>query len=133
MDISGRASAAGRLNMFPRRTLRPAVVVLAVAAVIGIPVPADATRQETPYAMAAGPSGSALADHSGIASRGDRGDRADRGRGSAERGQAEPPDDQAQKPDDCPTEMWTVPVELRGVLCVLLLEKHPEEPAGGGS
>jgi hypothetical protein len=119
--------------MFPRKALRPTVVVLAAAAVIGIPVPVEASDRGVPYATVTAGSGSALTDPSGVASRGDRRGRADReGRGSAERGQAEPGADN-QAHDDCPTQMWTLPIELRGVLCVLLLEKHEEAPAAGGS
>lgn len=116
--------------MIPRRALQAGVVALAVAAVIGIPVPAGATQPKSAHGAVIADSASAPAARPGITSRGGR---ADRGRGSAERGQAEPPDDQAQPADDCPTEMWTLPIELKGVLCVLILEKHEEDPAGGGS
>jgi len=33
--------------------------------------------------------------------------------------------------DNCPTKQWTVPLELKGLACVLLLPK-PEPPEGGG-
>ena len=33
--------------------------------------------------------------------------------------------------NNCPTKQWTVPLELKGLACLLLLPK-PEPPAGGG-
>ena len=33
--------------------------------------------------------------------------------------------------DNCPTEQWTVPLEIKGLACLLLLPK-PEPPEGGG-
>ena len=33
--------------------------------------------------------------------------------------------------DNCPTKQWTVPLELKGLACILLLPK-PEPPEGGG-
>jgi hypothetical protein len=37
----------------------------------------------------------------------------------------------AGKQDNCPTEGWTVPLELKGLACILLLPK-PENGEGGG-
>jgi len=39
-----------------------------------------------------------------------------------------------QPPNNCPTKQWTVPLELKGLACLLLLPK-PEQPgdAGGGN
>ena len=39
-----------------------------------------------------------------------------------------------QPPNNCPTKLWTVPLELKGLACLLLLPK-PEQPgdAGGGN
>jgi len=36
-----------------------------------------------------------------------------------------------EQPNNCPTKLWTVPLELKGLACVLLLPK-PEQPADGG-
>jgi len=33
--------------------------------------------------------------------------------------------------DPCPTEQWTIPLELKGLACILLLPK-PEQGDGGG-
>ena len=33
--------------------------------------------------------------------------------------------------DNCPTKQWTVPLELKGLACILLLPK-PEKPDDGG-
>ena len=37
-----------------------------------------------------------------------------------------------QKPNNCPTKLWTVPLELKGLACVLLLPK-PDQPPDGGN
>ena len=36
-----------------------------------------------------------------------------------------------EPPNNCPTKLWTIPLELKGLACVLLLPK-PEQPADGG-
>jgi hypothetical protein len=36
-----------------------------------------------------------------------------------------------EKVDNCPTKQWTIPLELKGLACLLLLPK-PEPPGGGG-
>lgn len=47
----------------------------------------------------------------------------------------DPEGPEAQKSDEpvdnCPTKQWTVPLELKGLACILLLPK-PEPPEGGG-
>ena len=37
-----------------------------------------------------------------------------------------------QEQQNCPTEMWTIPLEIKGLACLLLLPKPPEEDGGGG-
>jgi hypothetical protein len=40
-----------------------------------------------------------------------------------------------EAPNNCPTEMWTIPLEVKGLACILLLpkpEKGDEESGGGG-
>jgi len=55
-----------------------------------------------------------------VMSRGDR-------RGQAREGdQTEEP---AEPEDECPTELWTIPIEIKGLACILLLGK----PAGDDS
>ena len=34
-----------------------------------------------------------------------------------------------EKKDNCPTDLWTVPLEVKGLACILLLPK-PEKPEG---
>jgi len=54
---------------------------------------------------------------------------ASRGR---DNGDPEGPDGKkAEKPDNCPTKNWTIPLELKGLACILLLPK-PENGGGGG-
>jgi hypothetical protein len=45
-------------------------------------------------------------------------------------GDPEGPDSE-EKVDNCPTKQWTIPLELKGLACVLLLPK-PEKQDGGG-
>ena len=41
------------------------------------------------------------------------------------------PDKKAEPPkDNCPKELWTVPLEIKGLACILLLPK-PEQPGSG--
>jgi hypothetical protein len=53
----------------------------------------------------------------------------------ASRGQApgepEPPDE-PEAQDDCPTELWTVPLEVKGLLCLLVLPKPDSGEESGG-
>ncbi|HEV3363865.1 MAG TPA: hypothetical protein VG795_06940 [Acidimicrobiia bacterium] len=40
-----------------------------------------------------------------------------------------------EEQNNCPTEMWTVPLEIKGLACILLLpkpEKGDEDEGGGG-
>ncbi|HEU5449529.1 MAG TPA: hypothetical protein VFW57_10990 [Acidimicrobiia bacterium] len=43
---------------------------------------------------------------------------------------AEDPSDADEPVDNCPTKQWTVPLELKGLACLLLLPKP--EPGGDG-
>ena len=58
----------------------------------------------------------------------DRGTR-DRDRGQAEEPGTTDPAEEETPPDPCPTEMWTIPVEVEGLLCVMALPKAEEPPA----
>ena len=40
--------------------------------------------------------------------------------------------DDAQPVDTCPTKQWTVPLELKGLACILLLPKPEPGGEGGG-
>lgn len=52
-------------------------------------------------------------------------------RGGEENGDPEGPAAKSkEKADNCPTKQWTVPLELKGLACILLLPKP--EPEGGG-
>jgi hypothetical protein len=44
------------------------------------------------------------------------------------------PQKKEEPPKNCPTEMWTIPLEIKGLACILLLPK-PEKKDGesGGS
>jgi hypothetical protein len=56
----------------------------------------------------------------GVMSRGDR-------RGQArEADQGEEPE---EPEDECPTELWTIPIEIKGPACILLLGKPADEGA----
>ena len=57
-----------------------------------------------------------------IASRGDDGDNGD----------PEGPNGKKEKVDNCPTDMWTVPLEVKGLACVLLLPKPEKQGQDGG-
>lgn len=39
--------------------------------------------------------------------------------------------DEGSAQDNCPTEGWTIPLELKGLACILLLPK-PDQGGGGG-
>ena len=104
-----------------RRTANTAKAALlaAMALVLGVEAPATALVQRPPD----------------VGSRGNyRGEqeRAERERGERERGQTPAPEEGASEPaDDCPTELWSVPIEIKGVACLLIAKKPPEEaPAG---
>jgi hypothetical protein len=69
------------------------------------------------------PAGASVSNSSGVMNRGDR------------RGQT-PPDGTGgeagseEAVDDCPTELWTIPLEIKGLACILVLGKPAgEEPA----
>ena len=48
---------------------------------------------------------------------------ADRGVDPADR---DGEDGDGEAPDNCPTELWSIPVEVEGLACVLLLPVEPE-------
>jgi len=39
---------------------------------------------------------------------------------------------QQEQPKNCPTEMWTIPLEIKGLACLLLLPKPEPDEGGGG-
>ena len=45
---------------------------------------------------------------------------------------AESPSDADEPVDNCPTKQWTVPLELKGLACILLLPKPEPGPEGEG-
>ncbi len=52
-------------------------------------------------------------------------------------GDPEGPSVQEEPADNCPTELWTIPLEIKGLACILLLPKperpdEGEESSGGG-
>jgi hypothetical protein len=50
-------------------------------------------------------------------------------------GDPEGPSAKEEEQNNCPTEMWTVPLEIKGLACILLLpkpEKGDEDSGGGG-
>lgn len=52
-------------------------------------------------------------------------------RGGGENGDPDGPSAKNQEEkDNCPTELWTVPLEVKGLACILLLPK-PEKQNGG--
>ncbi|HYH48543.1 MAG TPA: hypothetical protein VEG38_03245 [Acidimicrobiia bacterium] len=58
-------------------------------------------------------------------------------RGADDNGDPEPAANHEEaEQDDCPTELWTVPLEIKGLVCILILPKSEEEggeeAAGGG-
>lgn len=55
---------------------------------------------------------------------------ADRGIEPADRSD-EDGDEAEEAPDNCPTELWTIPLEIENLACVLLLAKDSEEAGGG--
>ena len=45
---------------------------------------------------------------------------------------AEEPTDADEPVDNCPTKQWTIPLELKGLACILLLPKPEPGGEGGG-
>lgn len=37
-----------------------------------------------------------------------------------------------ERPDNCPTQLWTIPLEVKGLACILLLPKPERQDDGGG-
>jgi hypothetical protein len=95
-------------------TRSKAVLLAAMAVVLGLEAPAAGLMQRPPD----------------VDSRGDY--RGQRERGERERGQTPAPEEGASEPaDECPTELWSVPIEVKGVACILIAKKPPEDaPAG---
>jgi hypothetical protein len=88
-------------------TRRVALSLAALTALATMPVLAEAT-----------PAGASGAIVSPTARGGDNGD-------------PEGPEAASEEPaDNCPTELWTVPLEVKGLACILLLPK-PEKPDEG--
>ena len=88
-------------------TRRIALPIAALTAVATLPV------------LAAVPAGASTPSRSGIESRGDR------------PGDPKGPDKKAEDPQgNCPTTKWTIPLEIKGLACILLLPK-PEQPGSG--
>ena len=56
---------------------------------------------------------------------------ASRGKGG-DNGDPQGPDAKKEKTDTCPTKQWTVPLELKGLACLLLLPKPEPGGEGGG-
>ena len=86
---------------------------------VALPLAALTALATMPVLAAAAP---ASASSSWIASRGD--------------GDPDGPDgnsatDEDEPVDNCPTKQWTIPLELKGLACILLLPK-PEPADGGG-
>jgi hypothetical protein len=91
---------------------------------IALPIAALTAMATMPLLAGAAPAGASPASHSGIASRGDR------------PGDPKGPDKKAEQPqNNCPTTLWTIPLEIKGLACLLLLpkpEKQGENGQGGG-
>jgi hypothetical protein len=90
-----------------------------------LPIAALTALATVPLLAGAAPAGaSGLAAKPGIASRGDR------------PGDPKGPDKRAEEPqNNCPTTLWTIPLEIKGLACILLLpkpEKQREDGSGGG-
>jgi hypothetical protein len=53
-------------------------------------------------------------------------------RGGGENGDPEGPSAKnKEQKDNCPTELWTVPLEVKGLACILLLPKPEKQDQGG--
>jgi hypothetical protein len=89
--------------MLTRRFALPlaALTAFATLPVFAVAAPAGAATQPSPLARGGGDNG----DPGG------------------------PADQNEEQKDNCPTELWTIPLEVKGLACVLLLPK-PEEPEG---
>jgi hypothetical protein len=87
---------------------------------IALPIAALTALAMLPVLAGAAPAGAsgAGAGH-GVASRGDR------------PGDPKGPDKKDEPPNNCPTTMWTIPLEIKGLACILLLPK-PEKPGENG-
>jgi hypothetical protein len=91
---------------------------------IALPIAALTAMATLPLLAGAAPAGASTGSRSGIASRGDR------------PGDPKGPDKKAEEPqNNCPTTLWTIPLEIKGLACILLLpkpEKQSENGQGGG-
>jgi hypothetical protein len=90
---------------------------------IALPIAALTAMATLPLLAGAAPAGASTASRPGIASRGDR------------PGDPKGPDKKAEEPqNNCPTTLWTIPLEIKGLACILLLpkpEKQGENGQGG--
>ena len=98
-----------------RRAATPmkAALLAGMAVVLGLEAPAAGLMHRPPD----------------VDSRGDY--RGQRERGERERNQTPAPEEGSEPADECPTEVWSVPIEIKGVACILLLKKPPEETPSG--
>jgi hypothetical protein len=92
---------------------------------IALPIAALTALATLPVLAGAVPAGASTTSPSGISSRG----------GDAP-GDPKGPDKKAEDPQgNCPTTKWTVPLEIKGLACILLLpkpDKQGQEGGGGG-
>ena len=89
---------------------------------IALPIAALTALATLPVLAAAAPAGASGAGP-GVASRGHR------------PGDPRGPEKKEEPPNNCPTTMWTIPLEIKGLACILLLpkpEKQGESGQGGG-
>ena len=56
-----------------------------------------------------------------------------RGRGDRPGDPKGPQKKNEEPPNNCPTTMWTVPLEIKGLACILLLPKPEKQGENGGS
>lgn len=89
---------------------------------IALPIAALTVVATMPLLAGAAPAGASTASRSGIASRG----------GDAP-GDPKGPKKKEEPPSNCPTTKWTIPLEIKGLACVLLLPKPEKQGEEGGS
>ncbi|HYH50934.1 MAG TPA: hypothetical protein VEG38_15415 [Acidimicrobiia bacterium] len=118
--------------MYSATRISAFAALAAATSLVASPIPAGASQNELETDQAAGLAAAApranttlswQRGESDVMSRGER-----RGQSSREPDQTEEPTEEEQE-DECPTELWTIPLEIKGVACILLLGK----PAGDDS
>ena len=88
---------------------------------IALPIAALTALATMPVLATAMPAGASTTSRSGIESRGDR------------PGDPKGPDKKSEDPQgNCPTTKWTIPLEIKGLACVLLLPKPDKQGQDGG-